>query len=127
MIKGIAHIGIRVESLSAAIKFFKKFLNVNPSLNGEKNGTKWAIIPFGNVKIELSERTGGGAGEFKGIHHLSFAVEGIETVMKNLKNKRITFRSEKPKNGYHGEKIVFLDPSSTEGIIIELSDEGKER
>ncbi len=54
------------------------------------------------------------------LHHVAFRVEDIETTLAQLKADGIRLIDEKPRSGAHGNRVAFLHPSSTEGVLIEL-------
>ncbi len=55
----------------------------------------------------------------EGIHHICFEVEDVEKAAEELQDKGVEL-VEKPRMGAEGKKIVFLQPKSTHGVLIEL-------
>jgi methylmalonyl-CoA/ethylmalonyl-CoA epimerase len=56
----------------------------------------------------------------QGIHHLAFAVEGIESALAEAESKGIQLIDKKPRKGAEGLDIAFLHPKSTLGILTEF-------
>jgi methylmalonyl-CoA/ethylmalonyl-CoA epimerase len=88
---------------------------------------KTAFFMLGQTKIELLESTDseGPIGKFidkkgEGIHHLAFAVEGIQNALDELKEKGVQLIDNQPRKGAEGLDIAFLHPKSTRGILTEL-------
>jgi methylmalonyl-CoA/ethylmalonyl-CoA epimerase len=92
----IEHIGIAVKDLQASIKFYEEVLGLEcyaiEEVKDQK--VKTAFFMLGGTKIELLESTDpdGPIGKFiekkgEGVHHLAFAVEGIENALFTLKRK----------------------------------------
>lgn len=82
---------------------------------------------LGETKIELLESTDpeGPIGKFiekkgEGVHHLAFAVKGIEKALGELKDKGVRLIDETPRKGAEGLDIAFLHPKSTKGVLTEL-------
>src|SRR5690606_36904488 len=83
---------------------------------------KTAFFMVGQTKIELLESTSpdGPIGKFidkkgEGIHHLAFAVNGLQQSLDEIKNKNIVLIDEKGRKGAEGLNIAFLHPKSTFG------------
>jgi methylmalonyl-CoA epimerase len=58
----------------------------------------------------------------QGLHHLSFEVKDIEKTISKLKEKGVRVINEVPKKGAFGKKIAFLHPSSTSGVLVEVTE-----
>ena len=128
----IEHIGIAVKSLSESVPMFEKLLNCpcykKEMVESEKVNT--AFFLKGESKIELLESTGaeGIITKFidkrgEGIHHIAFEVDNIELEMERMKKQGFTFLNEKPKKGADNKLVCFLNPKTTNGILIELCQE----
>jgi methylmalonyl-CoA/ethylmalonyl-CoA epimerase len=127
----VDHIGIAVKSIEDTIPYYTETLGLN-LLHIEEVGTesvRVAFIDAGNVKLELLEpmSTESAIHSFiekkgEGIHHIAFGVEGIESRMKELREKGIRILNEQPKPGAGGAKVAFLHPKSSFGVLYELCD-----
>lgn len=125
----IEHIGIAVKDLQASVKFYEEVLGLEcyavEEVKDQK--VKTAFFRLGGTKIELLESTDpeGPIGKFiekkgEGVHHLAFAVEGIENALATLKDKGIQLVDQQPRKGAEGLDIAFLHPKSTGGVLTEL-------
>ena len=128
-ISHIEHLGIAVNSLDEAIPYYESILGVKcyaiEEVKDQK--VKTAFFQIGQTKIELLESTDteGPIGKFlekrgQGIHHLAFAVEGIEKSLDELAEKGVQLIDKKPRKGAEGLDIAFLHPKSTFGVLTEL-------
>lgn len=54
------------------------------------------------------------------LHHVAFRVRDIEGRLAELKANGIRLIDEHARNGAHGNRIAFLHPASTAGVLIEL-------
>lgn len=125
----IEHIGIAVKDLQKSVKFYEEVLGLEcyavEEVKDQK--VKTAFFMLGGTKIELLESTDpeGPIGKFiekkgEGVHHLAFAVEGIENALATLKDKGIQLVDQQPRKGAEGLDIAFLHPKSTGGVLTEL-------
>jgi methylmalonyl-CoA/ethylmalonyl-CoA epimerase len=125
----IEHIGIAVKDLQASIKFYEEVLGLEcyaiEEVKDQK--VKTAFFMLGGTKIELLESTDpdGPIGKFiekkgEGVHHLAFAVEGIENALATLREKGVQLVDQQPRKGAEGLDIAFLHPKSTGGVLTEL-------
>jgi len=127
----LEHVGIAVESVDAARRFYEEALGL--ALGGEEvladRGLKIAFFDAGGVKIELLEGLGGDPiSKFvekrgPGIHHLCFKVKDVEGAAASLRADGYDFLTEAPYEGAHGERVIFLKPASTFGVLVELLEE----
>lgn len=128
----LEHIGIAVKDLAAANILFAKLLGrAHYKIEEvEQEGVRTSFFEVGGVKIELLEATRADSPIAKfiekrgeGIHHLAFAVSGIEGEMKRLAGEGFTLLADKPKDGADNKLIVFLHPRTTQGVLTELCQE----
>ena len=128
-ISHIEHIGIAVKNLNEAIKFYEDILGLKcysvEEVKDQK--VKTAFFMVGQTKIELLESTepDGPIGKFiekkgEGIHHIAYAVKGLQQSLDEVKSKNVVLIDEKGRNGAEGLNIAFLHPKSTFGVLTEL-------
>jgi len=128
----IEHIGIAVRSLETAIPFYENMLGSKcyavEEVKDQK--VKTAFFKIGQTKIELLESTDieGPIGKFiekrgEGIHHIAFAVEDIETHLKEAEESGIRLINKNPRRGAEGLDIAFLHPKSTFGVLTEFCED----
>jgi methylmalonyl-CoA epimerase len=127
----IDHLGIAVKSLAQARKFYE-LLGLKPGseevVAHEK--VKVAMVPIGESRIELLEATSPDSviatfiekrGE--GLHHVALHVPDLGQAVKELKAAGTRFVTEEIKTGAGGHQYVFVHPSSTGGVLVELVQE----
>ena len=129
----IDHIGIAVKSLeNAAVKYHAGMgLKIEKPTIIKEHKVRMVMLPIGESKIELLEPTEKSSPISKfldkrgeGVHHICFRVENIEKKIKALKKVGLEVLEEVSKSGYKGQKVVFLHPKSTNGVLIVLVEEG---
>jgi methylmalonyl-CoA/ethylmalonyl-CoA epimerase len=132
--KKIEHIGIAVKDLEKSNALFKQlFGEAHYKIEAvESEGVRTSFFRAGPNKIELLEGTHAEspiskfiARKGEGIHHIAFAVEGIEEEVERLKGEGFTVLNEIPKMGADNKKVVFLHPKSTNGVLIELCEDAE--
>ncbi len=125
----IEHIGIAVKDLDKAIGYYEKVLGVSCYAIEEVKDQKvrTAFFKVGQTKIELLESMDpeGPVGKFitkkgEGLHHLAFAVKGIEQALTEAEDKGVRLIDHKPRKGAEGLDIAFLHPKSTFGVLTEF-------
>lgn len=125
----IEHIGIAVKNLDESIKFYEEILGLKCYAIEEvaDQKVKTAFFQIGQTKIELLESTEaeGPIGKFiekrgEGIHHIAFAVKGLQSKLNELKEKGIKLIDEKHRKGAEGLNIAFIHPKATYGVLTEL-------
>lgn len=128
----IEHIGIAVKSLDEAIPFYEKMLGTSCYAVEEVKDQKvrTAFLKIGQTKIELLESTepDGPIGKYiekrgEGIHHIAYAVEDIESHLKEAEENGIRLIDQQPRNGAEGLQIAFLHPKSTFGVLTEFCED----
>ena len=129
----INHLGIAVESIDAALNFWRDELGLDLQAVEivEDQGVRVAMLPIGDSHIELLEATGAETpvGRFiakrgAGIHHLCVEVADINAQLETLKARGIRLIDETPRHGAGGALVAFIHPASTGGVLIELSQPG---
>lgn len=132
----IEHIGIAVKNLNEAIKFYEEILGLNCYAIEEvaDQKVKTAFFMVGQTKIELLESTSpdGPISKFidkrgEGIHHLAFAVDGLQKSLNELKEKNITLIDSEARKGAEGLNIAFIHPKSTFGVLTEFCEKPKQK
>lgn len=128
----IEHIGIAVKNLEESNALIEKLFGSSPykSEAVEREGVTTSFFRMGESKIELVESSKETSAIAKyiekkgeGIHHIAFEVSDIISEMKRLKEAGFTLLHEVPVNGADNKLICFLHPKSTNGILVELTQE----
>jgi len=133
----ISHLGIAVKDFEDAVKKYKLITGdekpaihkvidqkVNAAIFEGKKG-----CCEGGARIELISPTSDDSPiqnflekKGEGLHHVCIYVKDIEKKIKELKNAGIRLIDEKPKIGAEGNKIAFVHPKDTNGVLIELEE-----
>jgi methylmalonyl-CoA/ethylmalonyl-CoA epimerase len=126
------HIGIAVNNLQQGAKFWE-LLGLLPSTDVEVNEEQGVKILFLSTSqgpapnIELLEPTGENTpiGQFitkhgPGIQQLAFEVDDMLQMISHLESNGIDMIDKTPKIGAGGNKIAFVHPRSTGGVLVEL-------
>jgi methylmalonyl-CoA/ethylmalonyl-CoA epimerase len=125
----IEHIGIAVKCLEDSIHVFEKLLGTQCYSIEEvkEQHVRTAFFLIGQTKIELLQSTNvdGPIGSFiakrgEGIHHIAFAVENTNCALECARQNGFRLIDSEYKKGAEGLKVGFLNPKSTNGILIEL-------
>ena len=128
-ISHIEHLGIAVENLDEAIKYYEQVLGMKCYSIEEvvDQKVKTAFFLVGNTKIELLESTSpdGTIGKFiakkgPGIHHIAFAVDNTTEALKLAEERGVRLIDKASRKGAEGLNIGFLHPKSTMGVLTEL-------
>ena len=129
MLKKIEHIGVAVQNIEKSIPLFRDLLGIPLKKVYESDSikTKIAFFPLGDSTIELIEAMDPSSPVAKfiqkrgeGIHHICFGVENVEAALRHFEAQGIELLDRKPRRTENGDLIAFLNPKSTNGILIEL-------
>jgi len=127
----IDHLGIAVRSLDTALEFYRDQLGLEVSLRETVAAEKVnvAMLPLGQPRIELLEATERDSviGKFvdkrgEGLHHVAIQVQDLNAAVERLKSKGARLLND-PRPGAGGHLYVFVHPSSTGGVLLELIQE----
>ena len=132
MINKIEHIGIAVADLKKSEDLFEKLLGKKPYKKEEvaSEGVVTSFFKIGNQKIELLKGNNSGSPIQKfiekrkeGVHHIALHVDSIQKEVERLENLGFEFISTTPKKGADNKMIVFLNPKTTNGVLVELCED----
>jgi methylmalonyl-CoA epimerase len=127
----IDHLGIAVRSLDRALEFYRDQLGLEISLRETVAHEKVnvAMLPLGEPRIELLEpvETDSVIGKFidkrgEGLHHIAIRVPDLNASVERLRASGAKLLNQ-PRAGAGGNLYVFVHPSSTGGVLIELIQE----
>jgi methylmalonyl-CoA epimerase len=127
----IDHLGIAVRSLDKALEFYRDQLGLEVSMleTVEAEKVNVAMLPLGEPRIELLEPTEADSviGKFldkrgEGLHHIAIRVPDLAGSVARLKSAGARLLNE-PRAGAGGHIYVFVHPSSTGGVLLELIQE----
>jgi len=124
----IDHLGIAVRSLDTALAFYEEQLGFSVSLREtvDLEKVKVAMLPAGESRIELLEATEPDSVIAKfidkrgeGLHHVAIKVPDLASAVTRLKSSGARLMND-PRPGAGGHLYVFVHPSSTGGVLLEL-------
>src|SRR4030042_6788531 len=120
----IEHIGIAVNDLHSAIRFYENVFGLKCYKIEEvaEQMVRTAYFMIGQTKIELLEPTDpeGPVGKFiekkgEGIHHIAFAVKDIAKLMNHAGENGVRLIDNVPRKGAEGLDIAFILPKPASG------------
>ena len=125
----VDHIGIAVKNLDESIPAYERLLGIKCHAIElvEDQFVKTAFFLLGHTKIELLESTDplSPVGTFiekrgEGIHHIAFGVDNADEALNNAKTNGFRLIDRVSRKGAEGMNIGFLNPRSTNGVLIEF-------
>ncbi len=130
MFRKIAHVGVAVKDLDAAIALYRDTLGFPFAGTDEvpDQGVRVAMFPVGESRVEFlaATRPDSPIARFiekkgEGIQHIAFAVDDIEAAIAGLRARGVVMIDAQPRIGAGGHRIAFLHPKSTGGLLVELT------
>ena len=125
----IAHVGIAVPDLEAAVAFYRDVLGIVPGPPETADGATILSLHFGDSDVELLAplTPASPIGKFlakrgPGIHHICYRVPNLDAALEACRVAGYRLVDEIPRRGAAGRRIAFVHPKATEGILIELTD-----
>jgi len=128
----VNHLGVAVESLAQAVPIFESLVGKAPLAEETVPDQKVrvAVFSLGDSRLELLEgtETDSPIARFiskrgQGIHHLALTVPDLAQALEKLEHVGVRLIDREPRVGAGNERIAFLHPSSTAGVLIELVEE----
>nr|WP_309862438.1 methylmalonyl-CoA epimerase [Desmospora profundinema] len=123
------HIGIAVRSIREALPLYRDVWGMEylGEETVESEGVRVAFFRLGESKVELLEplHEESAVARFlekrgEGVHHIALRVKDIEFRLQQLAASGIRLIHDKPKTGAGGNRVAFLHPRSTGGVLVEL-------
>jgi methylmalonyl-CoA epimerase len=127
----IDHLGIAVNSLSAAKSIYEKLgLKVSSEETVEQEQVRVVMVAVGESRFELLEATSEDstiakfvAKRGEGLHHVCLRVPDLSAAVDRLKKDGVRLVSDEIKTGAGGHQYVFVHPASAGGVLLELVQE----
>ncbi len=130
MFKGLDHLAIAVADTEEALKIWRDRFGF-PVLFSEKVNNDTSLLThldLGNTHLQLVEpltpdhplhewlkRNG------SGLHHICLTVDDVGAAFQETANMGLPPGEAKPHQGTKGKRALFIDPTSTDGVRVELT------
>lgn len=130
MFDRIDHIGIAVESLSAAKALYGDVFGLRLVFEEEVPTEKVRVAAYdgGGMRIELLESTAPDgpigrhlAARGPGIHHVCYRVDDIRATLDRLAAAGVRLIDTAPRPGAGGCQVAFIHPKGAGGVLVEIS------
>jgi methylmalonyl-CoA/ethylmalonyl-CoA epimerase len=125
----IAHIGVAVPDLDAALSFYRDVLSLDPHPIETADGADIVSLTLGESEVELlAPRDPDGpiarflAKRGPGIHHICYRVNDLDAALERCRTAGYRLIDETPRIGAGGRRIAFVHPKATAGILLELTE-----
>lgn len=124
----VDHLGIAVKSIATARKFYEQLgMHVISEEIVEHEKVRAAMVPVGDTRFELLEGTADDsaitrfiAKRGEGLHHVAVHVNDISATFEDLRRRGVRLISDEIKVGAGGHLYIFVHPSATGGVLLEL-------
>ena len=135
MLRKVDHIGVAVNSVENAAKFYREILGLPEQFreNVPQHKIKVVVFKVGEVNIELMEPTAIDSSirtfldkRGEGIHHICYQVEDLQEILSYLESRNVKLIESVPRIGVGGGRISFIHPKSAGGVLVELREVGTE-
>ena len=124
----IAHVGIAVDALDRILPFYRDILDLPTEPIEDADGSHIAAFRAGESLVELLEARVPTSPIAKfvakrgpGIHHICFSVDDLQATLERCRKAGVRLIDDVPRMGAEGKPIAFLHPSSTAGVLVELT------
>jgi methylmalonyl-CoA/ethylmalonyl-CoA epimerase len=130
----IDHIGVATDDLDAAVALYEGTLGMPVAHREtvESQGVEAVLLDIGEGHVELLRPLGPDTpiGKYldnrgPGLHHVAYAVDDIEGVLRKLKEAGIEMIDSEPRVGIRQSRVAFVHPRSTGGVLTEIVEPAK--
>jgi len=125
----IAHVGVAVPDIAAALAFYRDVLGLTPGPPETADGATIVSLTLGESAVELlsSQDPDSPIARFlakrgAGIHHICYRVPDLDRAIESCRAGGYTLVDQVPRRGAGGRRIAFVHPKSTAGILLELTE-----
>lgn len=125
----IAHLGIAVRGLADSASFYRDVLGLADVPLDDADGARILGLAVGPSLVELLEADAPDSPVAKfvakrgpGLHHVCFAVDDLDATLERCRTHGVRLIDDTPRVGAEGKRIAFLHPSSTSGVLVELTE-----
>lgn len=125
----IAHVGVAVPDIEAALAFYRDVLGLVPHPAKTADGATIVSLSLGESEVELltSRDPASPVAKFlqrrgPGIHHICYRVPDLDQALEACRAGGYRLVDEVPRIGAGGRRIAFVHPEATAGILLELTE-----
>jgi methylmalonyl-CoA epimerase len=127
----IDHLGIAVEDLEQALRFYRDALGLHVEVPEDvaSQRVRAHFIPLGPSALELLEATAPDSPIAKfvekrgpGLHHVTLRVEDIDAALAHLDARGVRLIDRVARPGAEGARVAFIHPAATHGVLVELKE-----
>jgi methylmalonyl-CoA/ethylmalonyl-CoA epimerase len=133
----VDHVGIVVADTAAAVQMYAALfgLRPDPTVEVEREGVRLTFLRGAlgaeATTVELLEPTRADTGVARflerrgeGMHHVCFEVDDVQREIERLAALGYQVLDQAPRRGAHGERLAFVHPKTTRGVLVELYERG---
>ena len=131
--RALDHVGIAVHSLDDSLPVFESITGHkgHGRERVESQGVEVVFLGSGPGRLELLAPTRDDSAVAKylakrgpGMHHLCYRVASVADELERYRAEGRRLIDEAPRPGAAGHLVAFVHPKSTEGVLVELLQEG---
>ena len=127
MFSDIHHVSYLVPDLDAAIQSYADTLGAVVTGRGPvPNLGEVVFLQVGHVEVEFIQPEDttalGDAGGSWVVHHVAYAVENLDQVVADHRDRGYRFLTEEPFTNFMGYRLIYFDPADTGGCRVHLTD-----
>jgi methylmalonyl-CoA epimerase len=123
----IDHLGIAVRSIEQAQRLYQALGLTVLKEEEEDEGVRSAMIPLGDSRLRLLEPLDQTTSVAKfleqhgeGLHHVALHVDDISSAFEEMKQAGYRLLSDEIEIGAGGRLHFLVDPSATNGVLLEI-------
>lgn len=134
MFNRLDHIAIVVKDTEEALKFYRDVLGFPVVVSEVVNDPPIRLthLDLGNTHLQLVEPIDDDhplqehlANHGETLHHICFYVDDVAQTVSLWPERGLAQRGDKLHSGPNGREAAFMDPTTTRGIVMEITGEGK--
>ena len=127
MFSDIHHVSYLVPDLDAAIGSYAETLGAVVTGRGPvPNLGEVVFLQVGSVEVEFIQPEDASALDGSGgawvIHHVAYAVEDLDLVVAEHRERGYRFLSDEPFTNFMGYRLIYFDPADTGDCRVHLTD-----
>ena len=127
MFSDIHHVSYLVPDLDSAIESYAETLGAVVTGRGPvPNLGEVAFLQVGGVEVEFIQPEDTAAMDDAGgswvVHHVAYAVEDLDRVVAEHRERGYRFLTDEPFTNFMGYRLIYFDPGDTGGCRVHLTD-----